>query len=107
MQHLTFSFPVMYAICSPPCHVCVAACSQTEAGNPTGSRLVVRCQGDKGQQKPMSQQNRDRLIIVGTSKLHFPLFASLCYMLGCENIFKGYLSVILAAEESLHSPRLS
>ena len=91
MQHIILPFPVMYAICSPPCYVGVAACYLTDADSPTGSRLIVRCQGDKGQQKPMSQQNRDRLIIVGTSELHSPLSASLCPTVRLENVLKDLL----------------
>ena len=38
-----------------------------------GYRLQVSCQGKDEQKKSLTQQNKDRLIIVGTSKLFHPL----------------------------------
>lgn len=49
-----------------------------------GSHLVIRCQVKDGEKKSISQQSKDRLIIVGTSKLHLPSLASFCTAESCS-----------------------
>jgi len=76
IQHLSctrgMSFQASFSTFKPFCGEKVHAVLQSSDLSSAGDRLQVNCQGKDEQKKSLTQQNKDRLIIVGTSKPFHP-----------------------------------